>query len=81
LSLRLYMDHNVPGPITAGLRSRGVDVLTAAEDGARRMPDAQLLDRATSLGRVLVTQDADLLAEGAHRQRAGIQFAGVIYGH
>ncbi len=81
MSIRLYMDHNVPASITSGLRARGVDVLTAAEDGTHRLPDAQLLDRATALGRVLVTQDKDLISEGAARQRAGVEFAGVIYGH
>jgi hypothetical protein len=81
VSLRLYMDHHVPGAITRGLRARGLDVLTAAEDGARQVPDVQLLDRATTLGRVLVTQDDDLLAEAARRQREGTAFAGLIYGH
>ena len=75
------MDHHVPGAITRALRSRGVDVITAAEDGTRQTPDEQLLDRATELGRVLVTQDDDFLAEAARRQRAGVSFAGLIYGH
>ncbi|HZO25773.1 MAG TPA: DUF5615 family PIN-like protein [Chloroflexota bacterium] len=75
----LYMDHHVPRPITSGLRLRGVDVLTAAEDGTNRLSDPDLLDRATSLGRVLFSQDQDLLAEATHRQTAGIPFAGVIY--
>lgn len=75
------MDHHIPGAITKGLRLRGIDVLTAAEDGARRMPDVQLLDRATALDRVLVTQDDDFLIECAPRQREGVQFAGLIYGH
>lgn len=34
MSLRLYMDANVPRAIAEGLRLRGVDVLTAQEDGA-----------------------------------------------
>ena len=53
----LYMDHHVPSAITAGLRKRGVDVLTAEEDGSARLDDDPLLDRATSLGRVLFSQD------------------------
>jgi hypothetical protein len=53
----LYMDHHVAHPITAALRVRGVSVLTAIEDGAERLPDADLLDRATALGRVLFSQD------------------------
>jgi hypothetical protein len=75
------MDHNVPRPITVGLRVRDVDVLTAAEDGANTLPDPSLLDRATALGRVLFTRDDDLLAEAKHRQVHGIPFAGVIYAY
>jgi hypothetical protein len=58
-----------------------VDVLTAQEDGSRRLPDPELLDRAGALGRVLFSQDDDLLQEAARRQREGLQFAGVIYQH
>ena len=75
------MDVHIPAAITEGLRLRGVDVLTAQEDGARRLQDPALLDRATALGRVLFTQDDDLLREAAERQRHGVAFAGVIYGH
>jgi hypothetical protein len=79
LTLAIYADANVPGPITRGLRARGVTVLTAQEDGSDRLPDPALLDRATALGYALFTQDQDLLAEAARRQRAGEPFAGVIY--
>lgn len=81
MSISLYMDHHVPRPITAGLRLRRVDVLTAAEDGAALLADPDLLDRATALGRVLFSQDDDLLIEANHRQTNGIPFSGVIYGH
>ena len=81
MSLRLYMDHHVPRAITAGLRLRGVDVLTAAEDGAALLPDPALLDRASALDRVLFSQDEDLLVEATHRQAESIPFTGVIYGH
>jgi len=64
-----------------GLRLRGLDVVTAFEDGAAEMDDPELLDRAVELGRVLFTQDDDLLAEAAERQRKGIPFRGVIYAH
>ena len=36
MSVALYMDVHVPLPITSALRLRGVDVLTAQEDGASR---------------------------------------------
>ena len=75
----IYMNQHIPRAITEGLRLRGVDVITAYEDGAGEMGDAELLDRATKLGRVLFTQDNDLLAEAAMRQKEGIPFYGVIY--
>lgn len=75
------MDQHVPRAITVGLRLRGVDVLTAADDRASRFSDRELLDRATALGRALFTQDDDLLAEAARRQQEGIPFGGVIYAH
>ena len=81
MALPLYFDHHFPRPVAVQLRQRGVDVLTAEEDGTARTPDSALLARTTSLSRVLVTADADLLVEVAMRQRTGIPFAGVIYVH
>lgn len=81
MTVSLYMDHHVPKAITVGLRLRGVDVVTAHEDGADQLDDDELLKRANELGRVLFTQDDDLLAEAAKCQREGIEFSGVIYGH
>lgn len=56
-------------------------MLTAQQDGFREVPDDHLLDRATELGRVLFTQDDDLLVEAKKRQVEGVEFAGVIYAH
>ena len=81
MTIKLYMDVHVPDAITIGLRLRGVDVLTAQEDGTRRLSDAMLLDRATALDRVLFSQDEDLLREAAQRQQRGVPFAGIIYAH
>ena len=75
------MDVNVRAEITRQLRSRGVDVLTSEEDGTRKLDDATLLDRATSLSRVLFTRDADLLIEGTARQRGNVLFSGLVYAH
>jgi predicted nuclease of predicted toxin-antitoxin system len=61
------MDVHVPRAITEGLQLRGVDVLTAQEDDARRLGDTELLDRATARGRVLFSRDGDLLAEAVRR--------------
>lgn len=81
MTLRLYTDHHVPLAVTEGLRIRGVDVLRCREDGTADLDDAPLLERTTELGRVLVTQDADLLVLAAEWQRVGREFAGIFYGH
>ena len=81
MALKLYMDHHVPRAITIGLRMRRVDVVTAHEDSAARLSDSDLLDRADRLGRVLFTQDDDLVVEAVRRQREHIPFGGVIYAH
>ena len=80
MSLRLDMDVHIRRQVTVGLRRRGVDVLTPQEDDAARMTDPDLLDRATTRGRVLFSQDHDLLREAARRQGEGIAFAGLIFG-
>ena len=81
MAIALYMDVHIPKAITVGLRFRGVDVLTAQEDNATELDDPALLDRASSLGRVLFTFDDDLLAEAHKRQSENITFAGLIYIH
>jgi hypothetical protein len=73
------MDHHVHSAITAGLRGRGIECLTAAEDDADRLPDPLLMDRATALGFVVFRQDTDLLAIAVERQRSGVAFSGVIF--
>jgi len=75
------MDVHVRRAITVSLLDRGVDVMTAQADGSAELDDPDLLDRATSLGRVLFSQDEGLLAEATRRQRGGIPFAGVVYAH
>lgn len=79
MNLSFYMDVHVPFVITEQLRLRGVDVLTAQEDSAGEFSDPDLLDRASELGRILVTQDTDFLVEGSVRQRSQRGFVGVIY--
>ena len=81
MSVKLYMDVHVKRAVTDGLRLRGVDVVTAQDDGSAEIEDDLLLDRATELNRVLFSQDDDLLREADKRQQTGINFAGVIYAH
>ncbi len=81
MSVGIYMDVHIPRAVTNGLRLRGVDVLTAQEDGTITLTDSKLLDRATELGRILYSQDDDLLVEANSRLQEKIEFSGVIYSH
>ena len=81
MSLALYMDVHMRRAVIEALRERRVDVLTAQADGTTELLDPALLDRAAELRRVLFSQDEDLLAEAARRQRDDIPFAGVVYAH
>lgn len=75
------MDHHVRSAVTKGLRRRGIDVLIAFEDGWAEAPDAEVLGRASLLGRVLFTQDDDFLAIADAMQRNGPGHGGLVYAH
>jgi hypothetical protein len=77
--LAILLDHHIRAEIATALRHRGLDVLTAFDDGSSRIDDEELLARATLLGRVLVSQDRDLLAIAARWQEEGRPFAGLVF--
>lgn len=54
---RFYGDEHFPPETIEALRELGHDVLTALQDGKanQKIPDKQVLDRATSLGRTVLT--------------------------
>jgi hypothetical protein len=60
--LELYADECVDARIVAGLRRRGIDVVTAGAQQLLRASDSEQRDRATKLGRVFMTADQDFLA-------------------
>jgi hypothetical protein len=73
----LYADENFPLPVVTALRRFGHDVLTAREDtrADQRIPDSEVLLRATELGRAVVTHNrSDFLR--IHRSLPG--HAGII---
>lgn len=72
------MDVHVPYAISLGLRLRSADVLTAQEDATTETSDADLLNRATSLGRALFTQDRDFLRLASELQKKGQPFVAEI---
>lgn len=81
MSLAYYFDHHVPAAIRDGLRQRGIDIVSAAEDGHAERPDDEILTRATSLGRLVFTQDEDFLVLASDWAATGRQHAGIVYGH
>lgn len=81
MTIRLYMDVHVPQAITDQLRRRGIDVLTAIEDGADELPDDELLERVRLLERVLFTQDIRFKVMAQSWQLQSKPFAGLIFGH
>ncbi len=77
----LYMDQHVPLAITLGLRDRGIDVLTANEDGYSDRSDQELLERVLELERIIFMQDADFLSLACNHWAAELSFPTVVYGH
>ncbi|HLJ53480.1 MAG TPA: DUF5615 family PIN-like protein [Chthonomonadaceae bacterium] len=76
-----YADENIDGKILRGLRSRKIDVVTASEDRRNAIDDALVFQRASELGRVLLSQDEDMLRIAERCLRTGTDFAGLIYAH
>ena len=72
MSLRYFMDVHVPKSISVGLRLRGIDVLTAIEDGAILFDDVVLLNRSTALQRILSSRCGIDTRRISHRQRRRI---------
>ena len=79
MSLPFYFDQHVPGPIAIGLRRKDIHVITADEDGRKDWDDESLLERATALGCILVSNDHDFLVITAHWRHAGRHFAGLVF--
>jgi predicted nuclease of predicted toxin-antitoxin system len=79
MTIALYMDENIDGPISDQLVQRGIDVLTAQQDGRSGWADEFLLARAYELRRVLVTKDSDYFAEATKVNEAGGDHYGILY--
>lgn len=71
------MDEHVPRAVTAGLRRRGVDVVTAQEAGLHPAEDEKHLAFAVQEVRVIFTQDADFL----RLHTVGVPHHGIVYVH
>jgi len=81
MAIGLYFDVHVDHAIAAQLRRRQVDVLTAQADAADHLADDELLERASQLGRPIVTHDIRFKAMAESWQRQSRSFCGLIFGH
>jgi predicted nuclease of predicted toxin-antitoxin system len=79
VGLRLYADECVDGRIAAGLRRRGVDVVTAAYERLLGASDERHMEQATALGRVMLTADEDFFAIVRDRFARRVSFPGLIF--
>lgn len=74
--VRFYFDQHMNPKVAAGLRLRGVDVLTAQDAGRCGYDDPDQLAYATAAGRVMVTFDVDYITlHNAGTGHAGIAWA------
>lgn len=81
MAVDFYADVHVPGPVIWQLRLRKVDILAATEEGTNELRDDELLELATSLNRVMVTQDIRFKAMAEDWQRRNRRFAGLVFAH
>jgi predicted nuclease of predicted toxin-antitoxin system len=76
--IRFLMDVHVHSAITAGLRRRGVEVLTCQEAGLARTPDEEIVAFAAENNWVVFSQDDDFLKICAFGERL---HKGLVYSH
>lgn len=74
--IRFYLDENVPIAVAAQLRRRGIDAVTVRDLGLLGDSDYNHLWRATRLGYVFCTNDADFVELAA----SGVSHPGIVFG-
>ena len=75
-AIKYYFDENMAVEIAEQLKRVGIDSITVRDIGELGDDDRSHLQRATSMGRVLCTQDADFLRINAD----GVAHAGIAFG-
>lgn len=74
--LRVLADENINPAVVAGLRKRGWDIRSVAEEQLVGAVDADVLGRATATDRVVITHD---LAFGRDSLALAAAFVGIVY--
>ena len=72
------MDVHVHSAVTAGLRRRGIEVLTCQEAGLGRAKDEEILEYARSNSWVIFSQDDDFLKICS---APDFMYSGLVYSH
>ena len=81
MAVPLYMDVHIAWAVTEQLRQRGVDVLTAIEDGHAATSDEDLLQRCYAVHqRLIFTHDIRFRVLAEQWQADGRPFAGLLFG-
>jgi predicted nuclease of predicted toxin-antitoxin system len=74
-----YADVHLPSAVVAGLRMRGMNVVTAQERGQCTEDDEVLLAAATAEGRLLLSRDKDFFRIHNEWMNAGKSHAGILF--
>jgi predicted nuclease of predicted toxin-antitoxin system len=78
MPLKFYLDENVDVSVAAGLRLRGIDVVTARDREKLGASDEEHLTHARAEGRIVVTHDiADFVRIHQQWVAAGTPHAGI----
>jgi predicted nuclease of predicted toxin-antitoxin system len=77
ISIKFYTDEHVHPAVIAGLRRRGIDVLSSQDANMLAVSDEEHLKLALQENRVIFTQDDDFLK--FHAQQ--IPHKGIVYAH
>ena len=75
MAIRFYTDEHVHPGIVKALQKNGIDVLTAQQAGMLDADDKSHLQFAASQGRVMITQDEDLLKPHWEMKHSGVAYA------
>ncbi|MDX2055598.1 MAG: DUF5615 family PIN-like protein [Polyangiaceae bacterium] len=76
LEFPILTDENIDPELAERLKSAGRDVRSVHDEGLVGAPDVEILARAHSLGRVVLTHDSDF---GGLAIQAGQPYVGIVY--
>jgi hypothetical protein len=74
--IQFYLDENLPVAVATQLQRRGIAAVTVRDLGLLGDSDVSHLARATRLGFILCTNDADYVDLAA----SGVEHAGIVFG-